>query len=150
MKAEVIKFVQKIFIASGVSAFFIFNAPPQSLAQRGTQIDYMKGNFSTKGEYIVCPNGKTVKGDLLPYWNDYPRMNLKNPLSRPVIWEYISDINAEVIVGRTPNNYPKGELWRLKEKIMQGIDVTSYRMTGVEEAYVKPSGISTISSIRLT
>ena len=73
-----------------------------------------------RGRYYVCPNGKSLLKDA---WDDY------HPMSRRALWYKVSKIDGEIIIGKTPENYPEGVARKMAHRILEGINVpTSYKL----------------------
>lgn len=82
-----------------------------------------------RGNYYVCPDGKTLPTNL---WS----RGGYSPLGSREVWNRIVSIGGEIIIGKSPDSYPKGEIKRLAQRIMAGIDVpTSYRLQRTKPDY---------------
>ena len=109
MKFKIV--IQKSVITAGVLTALTFNASTQA-----------SNEPPIRGNYYVCPNGKTLPTRL---WGT----GAYSPMKNRDVWKRIVNIHGEIIVGKSPNSYPASELKRLMKKIMSGINVpTSYKL----------------------
>ena len=107
--------IQKSIITAGALIALTFNASAQSFNEP-----------VIRGKYYVCPNGNTFPKYLWGWASTNPMHNRRT-------WNRTINIDAEIIVGKSPDNYPRREKIRLMKKIMIGIDVpTSYKLQSTE------------------